>query len=162
MLFLLLQADEAAEALDAAAVEAALSLCEENSHTLSGSWDAGPFQPHEPHPTVPTAAPQSSSLHISLEERTEASLSSLCSSQDNCIAKFPMDLRSPPPTASSLCNSKCLENCHSVAPPQSEALRETGEIMRPKKQILLNATIKCESEKQAQQRQTHTGMHIHF
>ncbi|XP_047462841.1 bromodomain-containing protein 8 isoform X2 [Mugil cephalus] len=148
------KADEAAEALDAAAVEAALSLCEENGHTLSGAWDAGPFQPHESHPTVPAAAPQPSSLHINLEGRTEASLSSLCNSQDNCIAAFPMELRSLPPTASSLCNSKCLENCQSGAPTQLEAMSETGEIMRPKKQISLNATIKCESEKQAQQRQT--------
>ncbi|KAF3706493.1 Bromodomain-containing protein 8 [Channa argus] len=39
------KADEAAEALDAAAVEAALSLCEENGHALSGAWETGPFQP---------------------------------------------------------------------------------------------------------------------
>uniref|UniRef100_A0AAQ5XMU2 Bromodomain-containing protein 8 n=1 Tax=Amphiprion ocellaris TaxID=80972 RepID=A0AAQ5XMU2_AMPOC len=122
------KADEAAEALDAAAVEAALSLCEENGHTLSGAWDAGPFRPHESHPTVPTGAPQSSSLHRSLEGRTEASLSSLCNSQDNHLAAFPMGLRSLPPTSSSSRNSKSLEHCHSGAPPQSEAMRETGGV----------------------------------
>ncbi|KAM7374314.1 hypothetical protein PAMP_006980 [Pampus punctatissimus] len=58
------KADETAEALDAAAVEAALSLCEENGHALSGAWEAGPFQPHESHPAV-------SSLHNSLAGKTE-------------------------------------------------------------------------------------------
>uniref|UniRef100_A0A8D3CG40 Bromodomain-containing protein 8 n=1 Tax=Scophthalmus maximus TaxID=52904 RepID=A0A8D3CG40_SCOMX len=89
-------ADEAAEALDAAAVEAALSLCEENGHALSGAWQTGPFQPHEPHPSVPTRAPRSSSLLCSLEGKTEvlevqnensASLSSLCNSQDHCLRR---------------------------------------------------------------------------
>ncbi|XP_023123784.1 bromodomain-containing protein 8 isoform X2 [Amphiprion ocellaris] len=146
------KADEAAEALDAAAVEAALSLCEENGHTLSGAWDAGPFRPHESHPTVPTGAPQSSSLHRSLEGRTEASLSSLCNSQDNHLAAFPMGLRSLPPTSSSSRNSKSLEHCHSGAPPQSEAMRETGGVVHPKNHISLDVTIKCENEKWAQQR----------
>uniref|UniRef100_A0AAQ5XWC7 Bromodomain-containing protein 8 n=1 Tax=Amphiprion ocellaris TaxID=80972 RepID=A0AAQ5XWC7_AMPOC len=138
VLCLFLQADEAAEALDAAAVEAALSLCEENGHTLSGAWDAGPFRPHESHPTVPTGAPQSSSLHRSLEGRTEASLSSLCNSQDNHLAAFPMGLRSLPPTSSSSRNSKSLEHCHSGAPPQSEAMRETGGVVHPKNHISLD------------------------
>ncbi|XP_028277167.1 bromodomain-containing protein 8 isoform X2 [Parambassis ranga] len=139
------KADEAAEALDAAAVEAALSLCEENGHTLSGAWDAGPFRPHE---SQPTGAPQSSSLPSSLERRTEASLSSLCNSQ-----AFPMGARSPPPTPSSSCNSKCLEHCHSEAPPQSEAMRETGGAVHLKKHI---TTIKCENDKWVQQRPDNT------
>ncbi|XP_069002552.1 bromodomain-containing protein 8 isoform X2 [Embiotoca jacksoni] len=146
------KADEAAEALDAAAVEAALSLCEENGHPLSGAWDAGPFRPHESHPTVPTGALQSSSLHRSLEGRTEASLSSLCNSQDNCHAPFPMGLKSLPPTSSSSRNPKSLEHCHSGAPPQSEAMRDTGEVVHPKNQNSLDVTVKCESEKWAQQR----------
>uniref|UniRef100_A0A7N6AX39 Bromodomain-containing protein 8 n=1 Tax=Anabas testudineus TaxID=64144 RepID=A0A7N6AX39_ANATE len=110
--------DEAAEVLDAAAVEAALSLCEENGHALAGAWEAGPFQPHESHPTVPLGVPQPS-LHCSLEVKTEvlevqdgasASLSSLCSSQDNCLAAFPMGLRIPPATSSSSCSLKGLEH----------------------------------------------------
>lgn len=116
------KADEAAEALDAAAVEAALSLCEENGHALSGAWDAGPFRPHESHSAVATGAPQSSAL----EGRTEASLSSLCNTQDNCLATFPIGLRRLPSTSSSSCNSKGLKQCGSEAPSQSEALKETG------------------------------------
>ncbi|XP_044079575.1 bromodomain-containing protein 8 isoform X2 [Siniperca chuatsi] len=155
------KADESAEALDAAAVEAALSLCEENGHALSGAWESGPFQHHESHPAVPTGVPQSSSLHSSLEGKTEvldiqggtsASLSSLCNSQDNCLAAFPRGLRSLPPTSSSSCNSKSLEHCHTGAPPQPEAMRETGERVHQNSQISLDVTIKCESEKWAQQR----------
>ncbi|XP_035289869.1 bromodomain-containing protein 8 isoform X2 [Anguilla anguilla] len=45
--------DDNAEALDAAAVEAALSLCEEavDSHTLPGPWEPGPFKPPESGPS---------------------------------------------------------------------------------------------------------------
>ncbi|XP_071317103.1 bromodomain-containing protein 8 isoform X2 [Trachinotus anak] len=155
------KADEASEALDAAAVEAALSLCEENGHALSGAWEAGPFQPHDSHPTVPTGVRQSSSLHCSLEGKTEvlevqdetsASLSSLCNSQDNCLAAFPLGLRSIPPIPSSSCNLKSVEHCHTGAPPRPEAVRETGEVVHPKSQISLDVSIKCESEKWAQGR----------
>ena len=167
---LLPQADETAEALDAAAVEAALSLCEENGHALSGAWEAGPFQPHESHPAVPSGVPQSSLLHCSVEEKTEvlevqddpsASLSSLCNSQDSCLAAFPMGLRSVLPTSSSACNSKSLEHCHTGAPSRPEAVRETGELVHLKRQISLDVTIKCESEKWTQQRpnRSNGGMH---
>ncbi|XP_030603041.1 bromodomain-containing protein 8 isoform X1 [Archocentrus centrarchus] len=143
------KADEAADALDAAAVEAALSLCEENGHALSAAWDAGPFQPHEPHnPTVRTGTVQSSSLHCSLEERTESSLSSLCNSQDNHLVGFPMGLRSLPPSSSSGCDSKILEHYRSGMPPQSEAVKEMREVVHPKNQI---SSMKCEHEKWAQQ-----------
>lgn len=139
---------------------------------MSGAWEAGPFQPHESHPTVPTGVPQSSSLHSSLERKTEvlevrggtsASLSSLCNSQDNCLAAFPMGLRGLPPSSSSSCNSKSLEHCHTGAPPQPEAMRKTGEMVHQKSQISLDVTIKCESEKWAQQRpdKPHGGMHTH-
>uniref|UniRef100_A0A8D3AJA3 Bromodomain-containing protein 8 n=1 Tax=Scophthalmus maximus TaxID=52904 RepID=A0A8D3AJA3_SCOMX len=128
-------ADEAAEALDAAAVEAALSLCEENGHALSGAWQTGPFQPHEPHPSVPTRAPRSSSLLCSLEGKTEvlevqnensASLSSLCNSQDHCLAVFPAGLKSVPLSSSSSCNSKSLERC-----PDASGTKVDSEINRP-------------------------------
>ncbi|CAK6953827.1 bromodomain-containing protein 8 [Scomber scombrus] len=155
------KADETAEALDAAAVEAALSLCEENGHALSGAWEAGPFQPHESHSAVPTGVPLSSSLHSSLAGKTEvlevqggtsAPLSSLCSSQDNCLAALPMGLRGLPPTSLSSCNSRSLVHCHTGAPPQPEAMRETGEFTHQKSQISLDVTIKCENDKWAQQR----------
>ncbi|XP_063750405.1 bromodomain-containing protein 8 isoform X2 [Eleginops maclovinus] len=155
------KAEETAEALDAAAVEAALSLCEENGHALSGAWEAGPLQPHESHLAVPTGVPQSSSLHSSLEGKTEvleaqcgasASLSSLCNSQDNCLPAFPMGLRGPPPTfsyssSSSSSSSHSSKSCYTGAPPQPEAMRETGELVHHKRHISLDVTIKCESEK---------------
>uniref|UniRef100_A0A671TSF5 Bromodomain-containing protein 8 n=1 Tax=Sparus aurata TaxID=8175 RepID=A0A671TSF5_SPAAU len=97
------KADESAEALDAAAVEAALSLCEENGHALSAAWETGPFQPHGCHAAVPAGVPQSlqsSSFQSSLKTEvlegqggTSASLSSLCNSEDNCLTAFPMGLR---------------------------------------------------------------------
>ncbi|XP_041658161.1 bromodomain-containing protein 8 isoform X2 [Cheilinus undulatus] len=155
------KADETAEALDAAAVEAALSLCEENSHALSGAWATGPFQPHEPHPAVPTGVQQSSSFNSSLERKTEALedqggtsalLSSVCNSQDHCFAAFSVGLRGPPPTSSSSCSSKSLEHCHAGATPQPEAIKESGEMVHQKSQISSDVTIKCENEKWAQQR----------
>ncbi|XP_028451693.1 bromodomain-containing protein 8 isoform X8 [Perca flavescens] len=155
------KADEIVEALDAAAVEAALSLCEENGHALSGAWEAGPFQPHESHPAVPTGDPQSLSFHSCLEGKTEllevqrgtsASLSSVCNSQDNGLAAFPMGLRGLPPTSSSSRSSKSLEHCHTAAPPQPEAMRETGGLAHQKSQISRGVTIKCESKKWPQQR----------
>ena len=156
-------------------MEAALSLCEENGHALSGAWEAGPFQPHESHPAVATGVPQSlqsSSIHSGLDGKTDvlevhggtsASLSSLCNSQDNCLAAFPLGLRGLPPTSSSSCNSNSLEHCHSGAPPQPEAIRETGEMVHQKSQNSLDVTIKCESEKWAQQRpdKPRRGKHTH-
>lgn len=43
--------NENAEALDAAAVEAALSLCEDTGHNLSGSWESNPFRTIGPEPS---------------------------------------------------------------------------------------------------------------
>ncbi|KAK2879603.1 hypothetical protein Q8A73_023415 [Channa argus] len=158
------KADEAAEALDAAAVEAALSLCEENGHALSGAWETGPFQPRESQHTMTIGVPQSSSFHCSLQEKTDfledqdgtsGSLASLCNSQDSCFASFPVELRGLPPTSSS-CNLKSLEHCHPGAPPQPEAVRETGEVVHLKSQITLDVTIKHENEKWDQQRPNKT------
>ncbi|XP_060941293.1 bromodomain-containing protein 8-like [Limanda limanda] len=134
------KADEAADALDAAAVEAALSLCEENGHALvSGAWEAGPFQPHDSHHIVPTGVPQASSLLCSLggktdvsevQDETSASLSSLCHSQNHCLAVFPMGLRRVPISCSSSFNSRGLEHCATGAAPRPEAMRETGKVMK--------------------------------
>ncbi|XP_041864017.1 LOW QUALITY PROTEIN: bromodomain-containing protein 8-like [Melanotaenia boesemani] len=146
------KADEAAEALDAAAVEAALSLCEENGHALSEAWDTGPFQPHETDHRVPTVASQTSSLQPSLDGGAEASLSSLYSSHDTSLTVFPMDLRSLPPTSSSLCHSNTLDHCHNSTPPQPQALRQTGVMEDLKKQTSNDGTIKSEKDKKAQQR----------
>ncbi|CAB1421276.1 unnamed protein product [Pleuronectes platessa] len=151
------KADEAADALDAAAVEAALSLCEENGHALvSGAWEAGPFQPHDSHHIVPTGVPQASSLLCSLggetdvsevQDETSASLSSLCNSQNHCLAVFPMGLRRVPINCSSSFNSRSLEHCPTGAAPRPQAMRETGKVMHPKSQISSVVAIKRESEK---------------
>ncbi|XP_026183722.1 bromodomain-containing protein 8 [Mastacembelus armatus] len=167
------KADEAADALDAAAVEAALSLCEENGHALSGAWEAGPFQ-CQSHSTVPTEVPQSLSAHCSLDGKTEvlelqggasASLSSLCNSQDNCLAVFSMGLRSLPPTPSSSCNLKSLEHCHSAAPTQPGAMREAGDPVQHKSQISVDVNIKLLedsplTEKHPQEMKVEVGMSV--
>ncbi|XP_072524237.1 bromodomain-containing protein 8 isoform X3 [Salminus brasiliensis] len=52
--------DESVEVLDAAAVEAALSLCEEavaGGHTLSGPWEHQAFKPVDPEPSVQPRVP---------------------------------------------------------------------------------------------------------
>ncbi|KAM9729375.1 bromodomain-containing protein 8 [Menidia menidia] len=148
------KADEAAEALDAAAVEAALSLCEENGHTLPGGWNTGPFQPQDPDPTV---ASQSSALHHSLQGRAEASLSSLYSSQNNNLSVFPVEQRNLPPTPSSSWNSNSLEHCHSPTNPLSQAMKEAGQLGDRKKHISIESTIKCEHDTKAQQRPEKTS-----
>uniref|UniRef100_A0A8C6PRK0 Bromodomain-containing protein 8 n=1 Tax=Nothobranchius furzeri TaxID=105023 RepID=A0A8C6PRK0_NOTFU len=155
--FFILQADEAAEALDAAAVEAALSLCEENSHTLAGSWGTGPFQAQEPHPTMPA---QSSAHHCSLEAGAEASLSSQYNSQDNSISVFPVELRSLPPPSSSSCNSNTLEQCHSATPPLSEAAKETGETGDTSKHILMDGSTESENKPQQKCGKSYRGMEV--
>ncbi|XP_066573210.1 bromodomain-containing protein 8 isoform X2 [Amia ocellicauda] len=61
--------DDNAEALDAAAVEAALSLCEEatDPHSLSGPWEPTSFKP----PDTATAPPPGPPVHCSLEVKQE-------------------------------------------------------------------------------------------
>uniref|UniRef100_A0A3B3Y3C1 Bromodomain-containing protein 8 n=1 Tax=Poecilia mexicana TaxID=48701 RepID=A0A3B3Y3C1_9TELE len=131
------KADEAAEALDAAAVEAALSLCEENDHTLTAAWDAGPLQPQEPHPT-----------HRILEGSAEVSLSSLYSSQDKNLSAFPLELESLPPSSS--CGSKTLE--HSATPSQCRGAREAEGEEGSSKHISIDGSTDCEGEKQPPQK----------
>ncbi|KAM3600952.1 uncharacterized protein V6R79_005232 [Siganus canaliculatus] len=129
--------DETAEALDAAAVEAALSLCEENGSAFTGAWDAGPFQPHESHPVGVSQTLPSSCLHKSLEGK--AGMLEV------------QGLRGLPPASSSSCNSISLGHCHPGLHPQPEATRETGVVMRQKSQISLAITGNCEREKWIQQ-----------
>ncbi|KAJ7996283.1 hypothetical protein DPEC_G00235480 [Dallia pectoralis] len=77
--------DENSEALDAAAVEAALSLCEESGHTLSGPWEPEPFKPPE---NSQAESSHSSSHHRSLEGKLLGGTSA-CDSQDDCPTGFP-------------------------------------------------------------------------
>ncbi|XP_068187491.1 bromodomain-containing protein 8-like isoform X2 [Antennarius striatus] len=152
------KADETVEALDAAAVEAALLLCEENGHAFSSA--CGPFQPHESYPSVPTGVAQSlptPSLHSSLGEKTEtsevqgrtlASLSSLCNSRENCLAAFSTGPRNLTPTSSSSCDLKSLRHCHTGTPPQPEAKRLDTRGMVHQTYV----TIQRESKKWERQR----------
>ncbi|RVE63799.1 hypothetical protein OJAV_G00139930 [Oryzias javanicus] len=141
------KADEAAEALDAAAVEAALSLCEENGHALPAGWDSGPFQPRESQTAATTAAPQPSSLYCSMEAGSDPSL--ICNSQNNHLAGFPLELRNPPPVPLSSCDSKTLEHCQSLPSIHSEA--ETAERRDIKEPVPVDGTaLKCESYSEAQ------------
>ncbi|XP_061155512.1 bromodomain-containing protein 8-like isoform X1 [Syngnathus typhle] len=119
--------DKAADALDAAAVEAALFLCEENGHTLPGSWQAEPF-----HTQDPPGVPQSSSFirsptknqadELDIQGKTSAELSSACSSQENCDAESPVGQSGLPPTSS--CNVRSFVQRLSGAPAQLEAMRD--------------------------------------
>uniref|UniRef100_A0A6Q2XR76 Bromodomain-containing protein 8 n=1 Tax=Esox lucius TaxID=8010 RepID=A0A6Q2XR76_ESOLU len=99
--------DENSEALDAAAVEAALSLCEETGHALSlceetghalsSPWEPGPFKPPE---NNLTGTSHSSSLHRGLEGKLLGGTPA-CDSQDNRPSGFqhPMGLSSLPPSS---------------------------------------------------------------
>ncbi|KAK5599092.1 hypothetical protein CRENBAI_026090 [Crenichthys baileyi] len=127
--------DEAAEALDAAAVEAALSLCEENDHALTAAWGAGPLQHQEPHAT-----------HRILEGGAEVSLSSLYSSQEKNLSAFPLELGTLPPS----CNSKTLE--HSATPSHCQGVRETEGMEGSSKHISIDGSTECEGEKQPPQK----------
>ncbi|KAM4620355.1 bromodomain-containing protein 8 [Polymixia lowei] len=149
--------DENAEALDAAAVEAALSLCEENGHALSGAWEAGPFKPHESDPAVPPGAPRPSSLHGGLAGKTDvpetrggtsAPTPSPRDSRDNCVLAYPSGLRGPPPASSSSRGSAAPERSQTGAPPRPEAAAAAageGEGLL-ESQISPEVIIKCESE----------------
>ncbi|MED6270490.1 hypothetical protein CHARACLAT_010939 [Characodon lateralis] len=131
------KADEAAEALDAAAVEAALSLCEENDHALTAAWGAGPLQHQEPHAT-----------HRILEGGAEVSLSSLYSSQEKNLSAFPLELGTLPPSSS--CNSKTLK--HSATPSHCQGVRETEGMEGSSKHISIDGSTECEGEKQPPQK----------
>lgn len=140
-------------------MEAALSLCEENVHALSGSWDTGPFQPQESHAAVAVVVAQSPSFHRSLEGAAEAPLSSLYSSQDNSLAVFPIELRSFPLASSS--SAKTSERCRSATPPQADTNRETGGTGDPDQHVSTDGIKESERENKPQLKceKTYRGTH---
>uniref|UniRef100_A0A672JWX1 Bromodomain-containing protein 8 n=1 Tax=Sinocyclocheilus grahami TaxID=75366 RepID=A0A672JWX1_SINGR len=73
--------DENAEALDAAAVEAALSLCEDTGHNLSGPWEPNPFRTIGPEPSSTLEDLDPHSLHL-LEGKREGP--DMCGSSSGC------------------------------------------------------------------------------
>ncbi|XP_056140201.1 bromodomain-containing protein 8 [Lampris incognitus] len=153
--------DENTEALDAAAVEAALSLCEENGHGLSSAWEAGPFKPHESEPVLSAGVPRPSSLHsglvgkkegvLEIQGATLAPLSTMCEGQDNCHPAYSLALSGPPPTSSSSCISVMPERSQAGATLQPQATEETGPERHQKSRTSPDATIKCENDNWTQQ-----------
>ncbi|CAB1333108.1 unnamed protein product, partial [Coregonus sp. 'balchen'] len=149
--------DENTEALDAAAVEAALSLCEETGYALSGCSEPGPFKPPESDPSgAPHSSSHLSSLAGSQEVKREAlelrSGSSACDSQDNCPSGYPRPLGIsglPPSSSSSSCSSMMLEHSQAIGgrlqPGAMGGADGEGSPVSP------HATIKCESEEWTQQ-----------
>ncbi|CDQ83016.1 unnamed protein product [Oncorhynchus mykiss] len=145
--------DENTEALDAAAVEAALSLCEETGHALSGHWEPGPFKSPE---CDPSGASHLSSLAGSLEMKREVMQlrggTSACDSQDNCPSGYPHPLGIsglPPSSSSSSCSSMMLEHSQAIGarlhPGAMGGADGEGSPVSP------HATIRCESEEWTQQ-----------
>ncbi|XP_050949043.1 bromodomain-containing protein 8 isoform X5 [Labeo rohita] len=95
--------DENAEALDAAAVEAALSLCEDTGHNLSGTWEPNPFRPIGPEPSSTSEDLDPHSLHL-LEGKREGP--DMCVSGSGCAQGYttlsttvPSVPQDPTPTA---------------------------------------------------------------
>ncbi|CAL8365032.1 unnamed protein product [Lota lota] len=110
---------ENTEALDAAAVEAALSLCEESGHTLvGGCWGAGPFKPQD------ATDPPSSRHGGPMGARTDA-----LGVHHRCFLPMyqggglpPPPPPHPPPSSSSSSSSSC---------PEPERPLPTGTPRRP-------------------------------
>ncbi|KAJ8348831.1 hypothetical protein SKAU_G00274200 [Synaphobranchus kaupii] len=137
--------DDNAEALDAAAVEAALSLCEEavDSHTLSGPWEPGPFKPPESSPAAPLPGPPSAKygLDPKHELMEEKGMARGPAPQDSApIHPNPM----PAPSS-----SICLDHMHTPGACldpvlQGGASREEGR--REGSPASSHVSIKCESE----------------
>lgn len=66
-------------------MEAALSLCEDTGHTLSGTWEPNPFRPIGPEPSS-TEDLNPHSLHLSDGKRDG---SDTCGSSSGCSQGFP-------------------------------------------------------------------------
>ncbi|XP_062309782.1 LOW QUALITY PROTEIN: bromodomain-containing protein 8 [Osmerus eperlanus] len=105
--------DENSEALDAAAVEAALSLCEESGHALSGPWEA-PFRAPESGAPLGAGPSQLSSLHpasmhAGLEGKRESGgpRGGCGDGSDRCPSAYSLGVGGapPPPSSSSSCSS---------------------------------------------------------
>ncbi|KAL7858593.1 hypothetical protein AOLI_G00186950 [Acnodon oligacanthus] len=67
--------DESVEVLDAAAVEAALSLCEEavaGGHALSGPWEHQAFKPVDPEPSIQPRVAAGAPISLPMPEAQEA------------------------------------------------------------------------------------------
>ncbi|CAB1315972.1 unnamed protein product [Coregonus sp. 'balchen'] len=135
--------------------KAALSLCEETGHALSGPWEPGPFKPPESNPATPTRAPQASSypsLHGSLEVKREVleirGGAFACDSQDNCTSGYPhpLGISGLPPSS---CSSMMLEHSQAIGARLQHGVM--GGADGEGSPVSPHVTIKCESEEWTQQ-----------
>ncbi|XP_028838937.1 bromodomain-containing protein 8 isoform X2 [Denticeps clupeoides] len=125
--------DENAEALDAAAVEAALSLCEESGHALSGPWETDP-------PILSGAPPSSACLHEALEVNRDVleARAEGCRSQDQCVPVFPQC------SGPVMCDQTHTHEGHtSLSHPIGQAGRKDDQTECPASS---HPVIKCETE----------------
>ncbi|XP_036443733.1 bromodomain-containing protein 8 isoform X3 [Colossoma macropomum] len=124
--------DENAEALDAAAVEAALSLCEDTGHALSGHWESSSFKSVGSEPSNTADSLVIPSLHPALEGRREGVgvRHEPCGSSEGCGQGYPA-------RSSSCCTSGELEHTqipgvHSETDPVPEhTYKEGGQHTSP-------------------------------
>ncbi|XP_051532730.1 bromodomain-containing protein 8-like isoform X2 [Myxocyprinus asiaticus] len=139
--------NENAEALDAAAVEAALSLCEDTGHTLEGSWDTNPFRPIDPEPSSTAALPPHS-LHL-FEGKREGP--NTCGSSSGCPQVYPTASSTVPSVPE---DPTPTPGVHSEPDASRPEHREEGHEEKPES---LHAVIKTESDEWTQsQSDTHS------
>ncbi|KAG9265729.1 bromodomain-containing protein 8 [Astyanax mexicanus] len=142
--------DGNAEALDAAAVEAALSLCEDTGHTLSGHWEAGSFKPVGPESSSTVCAESLvvPSLHPALEGRAEGVgvRHEPCGSSEGCGQGYPMPSSSSSSSSSSCCPSGELKHAQMTGV-HSELKPEPGHTGKEEGQHTASppAAVKSES-----------------
>ncbi|TRY97517.1 hypothetical protein DNTS_000321 [Danionella cerebrum] len=86
--------DENAEALDAAVVEAALSLCEDTGHNLTGSWEPDPFTAIGPESSSTSDALEYHSTNL-LEGKGEGP--DTCGASNGCSQAYPTPSSTVPP-----------------------------------------------------------------
>nr|XP_023654035.1 bromodomain-containing protein 8-like isoform X1 [Paramormyrops kingsleyae] len=142
--------DDNAEALDAAAVEAALSLCEEvaDSHALTGPWEAGPFKPPEPGPAAPTiVSPVTSVTDATVEAKTEP-LEEKCrpAGATTLILAAAHSRLSPAPSSSSAVITSLTRAVTPLPEAGTQGGASRGEGPREQSPASPHVTIKFESE----------------
>lgn len=146
--------DDNAEALDAAAVEAALSLCEEvaDSHALTGPWEAGPFKPPEPGPAAPPiVSPVTSVIDAAVEAKTDPLEEKRRPAVATTLILASAHSRlSPAPSSTSSSSSAVITSLTQAATPLPEAGMQggasRGEGPREQSPASPHVTIKFESE----------------
>lgn len=148
------QVDDNAEALDAAAVEAALSLCEEaaDSHALPGPWEPGPFRP-------PQSGPASASCGLDLKQ--ELMVEKGVARGSAPLVSGPTQIHPRPAPAPSSSSSLCLDHAHAPGPrlgPSLQGGASREEAGREGSPASSHLSIKCESEEWAGVDTPHTGV----